>query len=56
MNGKADSSRFTHIVKRDGRVVIFDETKITKAIRNAFIVCEYDSEYNDGRLAVMVLI
>ena len=46
---------FTHIVKRDGRVELFDEIKITKAIRNAFTACEYDSEYNASRLTMMVV-
>ncbi|MBR5322610.1 MAG: ribonucleoside triphosphate reductase [Clostridia bacterium] len=46
---------FTHIVKRDGRVELFDEIKITKAIRNAFAACEYDAEYNASRLTMMVV-
>jgi len=46
---------FTHIVKRDGRVELFDEVKITKAIRNAFTACDYGSEYSASRLTTQVI-
>ncbi len=46
---------FTHIVKRDGRVELFDEVKITKAIRNAFEACEEKQEYSASRLTLAVL-
>ena len=46
---------FTHIVKRDGRVELFDEIKITKAIKNAFTACDYDSEYSASRLTTAVV-
>ncbi len=46
---------FTHIVKRDGRVELFDEIKITKAIRNAFAACEMSSEKNATRLTMTVI-
>ena len=46
---------FTHIVKRDGRVELFDEVKITKAIRNAFEACEEKHDYSASRLTLAVL-
>ena len=46
---------FTHIVKRDGRVELFDEVKITKAIRNAFDACEEKTAHSASRLTTLVL-
>lgn len=46
---------FTHIVKRDGRVELFDEIKITKAIRNAFEACEEKTPYSASKLTIKVL-